>query len=225
MEIKTESIINILKLLSWGKIAQLVSVLVIVVVSLMFWENRVVVYNSLRVTAKVEVDSPLVLELSNDTRQYIDTAVNKSTLISGIQIVSVDFKKNSRMTSYFSTDSDDLLESYNTFLKNKISPTPLFTSNESQNQRVIELINGEFSCKDVKETIAASLLQDLDKSTKVICSISVPPYYGRFSGYLNMYLSRVPSSVEIVTMKQISRDVSLRIYEIDIDKSAKYKAN
>ncbi len=55
-----------------------------------------------------------------------------------------------------------------------------------------------------------------------VCSISIPPFYGRFSGYLNIYLTKKPSPDELTLIRQVARDLSLRIYENDVDKTSKY---
>lgn len=226
MEIKLENLTNLVKILSWSKIAQFALFLVLIGLSYGVWENRVTVYNSLKVGARVESDGPLVIDLSTDTQAYIDSAVIKSKeTIIGIQIVSVNFKKNSRTTSYFSTNDATLQKTYGKFLETQVSPLPLFSNGESSNQRIINLINGDFICKNITDMVIDSRPLRGDLNIKSICSISIPPYYGRFSGYMNILLPTEETKIDITFMRQLARDISNRIYETDIDKTMKYRLN
>ena len=218
MEIK--NLTDFIKLLSWQKIIQTFVFIAILIAAWGMWENRVVIYNSVRVSAKVETNEPLYITLSQDSISYIEEIAKKSnSRIAGVQIVSVNFRKNTRITSYFSISEPILKSDYDTFLRNKITDTPLFVENETNNQILINLINGEFICSDFKDTIAVKLFPNAQSKILTICSVSIPPYYGRFSGYMNMYLYKKLSADDVIFIKQLSRDISLRIYENDIDKS------
>jgi hypothetical protein len=222
MEIKLGGILTLLKTISWIKNAQFFVFLLICGMAYGIWENRVVVYNSIKVGARYETQQPLVLNLSNSTRDYINLAAEKTKgIVAGIQVVSVDFKKNSRSTSHFVTTEASLLLSFNEYTDNKVAPTPLFTNSEIENQRVIDLINGEFVCLPFTQTIAGTIFSRA-KNITTVCSISIPPYYGRFSGYMNVYLKTSLAGTDLSIVRQLSRDISLRIYETDIDKSAHY---
>lgn len=211
---------DFLRILTWQKIIQLFLFFAILLGAWGFWENRVTIYNGIRVGARVESDQPLVINISNLTKSYFDTALDKSKdLIAGIQIVDVNFKKNTRDTTYFAFNDVDLKKAYEHFSANKISDVPLFTENEVNNQRLINLINGDFVCYEFHDTPAYKLYLPFPKNITYICSISIPPYYGRFSGYMNVYLTRKPENDDLTFVRQLAKDMSLRIYENDIDKS------
>lgn len=218
-----KGIIALLKVLTWMKIVQATVLIIILGSTYGFWENRVTIYNSLRVGARVEVEQPLVLLLSTGTINMLDNTTTKmKDLIGGIQVVNVNFKKNTRSTSYLVSSDADLKKSYENFVAKKISDTPLFTDLETNNQRIIDLINGEFVCYDFKNTPAIRIFPEASNSISTVCSISIPPYYGRFSGYMNIYLTRKPTIDDNGIIRQIARDLSLHIYEYDVDKSGKY---
>lgn len=223
MDVKVSSVAGFLKELSWNKIIQTTVLLLILGIAWGFWENRTTIYNSLKVTVRMESQDPLILNLSAGTLFSLDDTTTKmKNLIGGIQVVNVDFKKNNRSTAYFSFSDINLKTSYANFQASKISETPLFTDNEINNQRIIDLINGEFICNDFKDTYTIKAFPRAGDTITTICSISIPPYYGRFSGYMNLYLVKKPTSDEISVIRQISRDISLKIYETDVDKSNKY---
>jgi hypothetical protein len=222
MDVKVSSITGLLKALSWNKILQVFALILVLAFAWGSWENRATIYNSLRVTVRVESQSPLVLNLSNGSIFAIDDTANKMKyLIGGIQVVNVDFKKNTRSTAYFGFSDINLKTSFANFQASRISEIPLFTDNETSNQRIIDLINGEFICNDFKDTQDVKLFPHAGDSISTVCAISIPPYYGRFSGYMNLYLLKKPTVDEISIIRQISRDISLKIYEKDVDTSAK----
>lgn len=222
MDVK--NITSLLKILTWQKIVQATILVVILGISYGFWENRVTIYNSLRVGARVEVEQPIVIVLSESTTRVLDESLQKTKgMISGIQVINVDFKKNTRSTAFFISSDPILRKELEDFMARKVTDTALFNSSEVNNQKIINLINGEFICNEFKDTVAGKIIPRAQDTISVVCSISIPPYYGRFSGYLNLYLSKKPSPEEISIIRQIARDLSLRIYETDVDKSSKYK--
>lgn len=221
MDVKDIS--GLLRILSWQKIIQATVLIFILGTTYGFWENRITIYNSLRVGARVEVEQPLILNLSPGTTYMLDESVKKMKgLLGGIQVVNVNFKKNTRNTAYFALSDNNLRTAYNDFISRKLSDTPLFTDIETNNQRIIDLINGEFVCYEFKNTPALKVFPGAVETIPTICSISIPPYYGRFSGYMNVYLVKKPSVDDISIIRQIARDMSLHIYENDVDKSGKY---
>ncbi len=127
MDVK--NITSLLKILTWQKILQAIVLILIIGLAYSFWENRVTVYNSLKVGARVEIEQPLVIVLSpGTTRMLEDSTIKMGGLIIGIQVMNVNFKKNTRNTAYFAS-SDAILKADNeNFQKNKITDTTLFNS-------------------------------------------------------------------------------------------------
>ncbi len=214
MEIK--DVVGLFKVLSWTKIAQFSALAIICLLALLAWQGKEILYNSLKVKAVVETEEPIKIKTSEQTNSYIDNILTKSSNISGIQIINVNFRKNTRSTAYFTISDRILRDEVEDHRKKSIADTPLFNENETNNQRLINLINGDFVCTDFKDTIGGKIWPKAATSVTTVCSISVPPYYGRFSGYVNVYLNRKPDSSDIILLKQLMRDISLRIYEKDI---------
>lgn len=220
MAMSFKPLMDFIRVLSWQKLAQATIFVILIISAWAFWENRATIYNSLKVGARVESDEPLVIQLSRPTQAYLETTLARSKdTIAAIQIINVNFKKNSRSSAYFIFNDAELKNAYNIFAESKLSDIPLFTESEINNQRLINLINGDFVCIDFKDAPSSKIYPNVAKNISTVCSISIPPYYGRFSGFLNIYLIKKPQNEELVYIRQLSRDISLRIYELDIDKT------
>ena len=219
MEEKINQISRLLRILSWKKIIQITVFVAVIVIAYGLWDNRLIIYNNLRIGIAVEVDYPVVFSLSSKTSTMIDNANYKTRyLIGGIHVVSVNFRKNTRSTVYFSATNEILKEAFISSLAIKISDSPLFTDNEFNNQNIVNLINNEFDCNEMKDVNINKALAKSVSATPYVCSISVPPYYGRFTGFMTIYLVKKPTSEDIAIVKQIARDLSLLIFEQDINK-------
>lgn len=225
MGITVENIIAFMSVLSWKKIAQFFIFVAIVGTAYITWDNKSYVYSLLKIGIRADADNTLTIKLSPSIIAHIDTTVEKTKyIIGGIQIVSVDFRKNTRGNIYFSFSDLVLKSSAENYSRTMITDVPLFTDSELVNQKIIELINGEFVCYKFKDTIAYNIFPKAADTITTVCAVSIPPYYGRFSGYMNIYLTHEPTSDDLVFLKQLSREISLKIYTIDINKTIKYKA-
>jgi len=214
---KFENIVALLNALSWSKMIQAFIFLIMIGLAYGLWENRAIVYNSLKITAQVEISEPVVLNITPDTSNLIDTAVNKAKdKIAAIQIINVDFKKNVRYVAYSAISNDNFERAYKQYEQQKISHLPLFSDKEFENQLIINLINGDFVCVDYKKSLGYTMFYKSTTEINTVCSISIPPYYGRFSGYINIYLFNSPTENDIISAKQLLRDISFRIYEVDM---------
>lgn len=213
-------IVELLQTLSFSKIAQVFVLTLILVLAWFSWSYRTTLYSNARVTAISDVNEPIIIETSLKSQKYIENILARSKdTIAGIQILNVNFTQNSRTTSYFGITDEKLKNAVDYYLARKVSSTPLFNSDVENNKRVVELINGNFICYNFNDTFAAIAYSGARGHISVICSTSIPPYYGQFSGYLNIYLKKPVSVAEVEFMKQLSKEISLMIYENDIIKT------
>jgi hypothetical protein len=208
---------GVLKTLTWIKISQLVILMFAIMAFWLFWVFRADVYTSMKMGALNTVTLVTSIDVSPKSRSAIVDIINKNpTLIAGIQVVNVDFKRNVRSSSYFAFSDVNLQISVQDYLNTSVAETPLFTDVEPNNRQIIDLVNGEFICNDFKDTIAGKIYYNGSTSVSTVCSISIPPHYGKFSGYLNIYLKRKPDEIDRDTIRQMAREISESIYTNDI---------
>lgn len=209
-----DAIRKLLGVISWKKIGQISAVLALVVATWVSYENREHIYRQI-FQARLRVSSYPVA-LSKKSTEEIDKAVKQADLIVGIQITSVDFEKNTRKIVYASIDNDDLRTIYSRYENTTIPDIPLFNNDENNNRRMVELINGEFICNPYKDTIQYKLAPEADKVITTVCANGIPPYYGRFSGIISIYLKRPPTPEETSQLRIMAREVATSIFERDI---------
>lgn len=208
---------SFLNTLTWGKVAQ-VAVLLALLISFWFaYHFRENMYASLKMNTLTETDYVIVIELTPETKIKITETVTRfPNMVAGIQIVNINFRKNTRTASYSFISDPVLKKSIEDFQNNSIADTPIFNDNETNNRRVIALVNGEFICTPFKDTIAITTYSGSVNNISHICSVSIPPHYGKFSGYLNIYVTHKPNSIELEMLRQLATELSNQIYVNDI---------
>jgi hypothetical protein len=211
---KISVIQRFLNTLSWKKLIQLVLFFVIIGVAWGAFENRSAIYGALHSSRFAE--SPThEYKLSKYSTNAIDSVVNKSELIVGLQITIVDFNKNTRLIVYSSIDDEALQKVYKAYIEKSVGEVPLFNADANNNIRMSQLINGEFVCNPFEETLAYKLVPDASKTVKSICANGIPPYYGKFTGIITIYLKRNPTETERDQLKVLSKELSVSIFERD----------
>jgi hypothetical protein len=83
---------------------------------------------------------------------------------------------------------------------------------------MVDIINALFVCYDTKAVLLVRLVPEVAAISPVICSISIPPYPEKFSGYLNLYLSRAPTPDEKDQLRAIARNLASEIFDSEIAK-------
>ena len=131
---------SFLKTLTWGKLAQVAALLVLIVTFWFAYQFRENMYASLKMNALTETDYVIVIELTPETKIKITETVSKfPDMIAGIQVVNINFRKNTRTASYSFITNSVLKRSIEDFQSKSIADTPIFNDNETNNRRVIAL--------------------------------------------------------------------------------------
>lgn len=132
-------------------------------------------------------------------------------------IIKVDLPSNSRRV-FYRFESDTQLRNMNDKYFNHTpigSSQPLFIKDTTLNMRIIRLINHEFDCSPFTSTIASKFVPESIGIVSTVCSMSVPPSYGYFTGFITVYLSAPPSESnkdEIrVLLRQFSDNISAEL--------------
>lgn len=208
-----------LTVLTWKKLVQLVAFMFIIGLTWATYENRAVIYGFAS-QKRIDPTSPHIRELSKKTTDEIDVVAERSELIVGIQVVLADFQKNQRIVIYTYIDADhpELKKIYTKYNNTIIDNIPLFSDNVESNKHLVELINGEFSCRPFTESTNATLVPDARQYIKVVCSNGIPASYGRFTGLIAVYLNRQPTPEEYDQVRSVSKTLATSIFDRDLYK-------
>lgn len=198
--------------LTWGRLMMLFVLTSFVGVSLAFWENRPVIYSALQ-AGKFQDGS--LKSIGVESQDTLKQFVNKDSNIIAMQVVSTDFKKFVRDTIFFYSDDRDMQREFEEYHEGKGSPTPVLSiGDEEQNSWLIAIINQEFVCVELPVSVLRSL-PSAKRFAKQICSISVPPQYGKMVGYINVWMKEPLTKEDVPYYKTLARNVADEIYERD----------
>ena len=152
--------------------------------------------------------------LSPQTIMKIDIFLHSHPGYMGIQVTAMDLSKNTRHVVYSHLESNEFQKIYMNYISNRISHiSPIFTNNnEANNARMIRIINHEFVCSPISESMLFKNLPASASFIKTICSTSIPPSYGNFVGSVNLYLTAEPTESEIRTIQMHLKEISADIF-------------
>ncbi len=199
--------------LSWGKIAQLFVLFLVLLSGWITFQTRDDITRFVS-TGHFERTMPL-RTLSKKTTDELDLTVSKIDVIVGIVINSIDFKTNTRHVVYMSTTNPDLKRILSNH-PNVMLDQPLFTNNADQNKRIISLINGDFVCGKYILTAGSMEMPETRPFIDTVCANSIPPYYGKIVGTISIFVKKEPSNEEIDQIRVLSKGLSATIYNNEL---------
>ena len=211
---------KLLNFLSWGKLALLTALIAVGLLTIVIWENRQPIYTSLTSGEKYSAYDGIP-PLSTITTNFIQNVVDRQPNVIAVQVVEMDFRNNTRNTSFLYSKNDEITNEFQKYLTLKIGNPQLFATGQTdQNERLIKIMEQEFVCTPIPVNIS-EIIPSAPKHAKEICSISVPPRYGKMVGYINIWLEQPTTASTLVSYKSIARSISDEIYDRDVQKVKK----
>jgi len=214
IDVDLTSVKALLNTLTWKKIAQVFVFVIVVSLTWAAYETRDAIYKYI-ISGKTDKSATVIHALSTKTIKEIDQLVNRSGLIIGIQVSVVDFQRNVRYIIYVHTDVAELRELTAKSIHDSTIELPLFSNNAVNNRRLVDLINGEFTCNKYTDTMGPVLIPNSEKYVDTICSNGIPPFYGKFIGIVSVYTSKSPTDEETAQIRALLKNLSNAIYDIE----------
>ena len=209
-----DSLKKLFGFLTWGRIAMMLALLLLSGMSVAFWENRPVIYSS--ITAGDKFSAEVIPPLSEVTKTTLKNIVQRHTNIVALQVIKTDFRNNVRDTVFFNSEVSQLQLEYDFYHETKTTYMQLFTTGDvEQNERMIKIIEQDFVCVDIPHNILL-MMPSAGKYAKQICSISVPPRYGKMVGYVNIWLIEPIERTHVPYYKGLARSISDEVYDRDV---------
>lgn len=186
--------------------------MLVLVIGFTAYEHRLDLYEFTIRQPKPGNEVGVTFIISEKTKQKIKDIVLSNTKIEGISILSADLRLNERVDLFHYSDpkkqgNPEIFES---------KRLPLFTKNAENNKQMVKLLNGEFSCSPYAASILSKSFPNLNKSAVTLCSVSLPPYFGDFSGFVMAILNDDPDIESQLRLKQQLETLAAEIYLHDV---------
>lgn len=169
---------------------------------------------------KINLESSRTPNPSPASKTQLNQFVDSKDWILGINVISVDFRQNTRSSTYRYFKEPAIEAEWVEFDASK-KVILLFGEDEAANQRLVNLINGQFVCIRTLDVPAEQIIKSLSQHSLATCLAPIPPGYGDFIGFINVFLRRQPTGAEILLLENVTRQISLDIYQRDIVKSTR----
>jgi hypothetical protein len=207
--------------ISWKSIAKAVVIILISMACFTLYEHRVPFYKRFLSVARVSAGGMLPSPPSDATQEAVKKLVVRDSIIGAAQLVNADLARNQRVVIYTHADDWNIKYWLEEFYKRRLTPTPLFLDGDEagvldNNTRMISIINGQVDCQPFEKNIVSQRIPELAGKVSMLCSVSIPPYY--FSGYLTLWLTRIPTPREMEDLRADARSLSSDIYDMEFQR-------
>lgn len=206
---------NLGKFLSWltpRKLLMVTFFFVAVIVSVTMFEQRSLILSAISSGDGMPLPAPAKIKVPDSLQATIVDYVSNNKKIVFFAVVSSNIRINQSETVYFFSDDELMKQLEADARRNSGSVFPIFTSSQTENSQMVAAINGEFACYKYEETFKNRSVPDGADIAPFVCTISLPPYYGEFSGFLLFGLKSAPLATEIDEFRLAGTRFSTEIY-------------
>lgn len=181
------------------------------------YENRATLVNLIVHGKKPDVVSGTVPFIVSETsRNRVKAMIGNDDIVNAVIIMNADIRNNRRVPLFWHSEDVNVQKQLDSLFADRFGGLPLFTSDEKNNENIVGVINGEFSCGPYSQGGNTTVYPGLQNRFLFICRTSLPPYYGAFSGYITVALNRVPEPAELDKLKVETLNLSTDIYFRDV---------
>lgn len=166
------------------------------------YENRESIYRTIKGSDKPlmsEYSFPMSGQSYGSMKHFVDTYGE----VISLAVWAAEPQINTRLLVSFYSEDLTITANYEAIAAKHIAGIRLFTNEEKNDAQIVRLMNGEWICLKTDDTMYATLAPDIPRRAPVMCRTSLPPYYGEFSGFIEIGLY---SNVHPQTLEQIKLD-------------------
>jgi hypothetical protein len=153
------------------------------------------------------------LYISSTTKDRIRAANRNDDEIVAIQVLTLNFEKNIRISTYIDIETDVLSKMYKSYLKSRVYDVPVFTNDKDTDTRMLSLLDGQFVCVPYSSSIAYKYVPEAEPYIKTACAMAIPPSTIDTLGLFVIYLKTELSISEGLILDNFSRDMATKIYD------------
>lgn len=209
---------KIIRVISLKNVIIWVLTAIVLVVGVTLLENRHTIYKRMTDGGDV-IQTGSVLRVSETSQNHAKAVVENTEVVSAVVVWNADIRNNKRTPVFWFSSDMSLMKQLDAFYTAR-PHFPLFGNDLANNENVISIINGDFACTPYARGNASSF-PGLAVRTPWVCRASLPPYYGQFSGYVTLSLSREPTADEVTALKGDTNGIATEIYFRDIQRKVR----
>ena len=148
----------------------------------------------------------------------ISNFVKDHANIVGVSVLSANLLKNTRTRVFHFADVTSTKFGAISVSQQFSGPKllPLFSSNEINNEQMVRLLNGQFTCANYDTSLISEANPKPEDANMSICRISLPTYAGNFYGWIAIFVNKKLTTEEQLRLKILSEDLANHVYEKDV---------
>jgi hypothetical protein len=208
------------KLLDWVSFKRVVTVFsaaVLGTAGITLFEHRSTVFELFVKTDAGPVVSAVTV--SDKMKQRIKEMTDQSTDIVVTGVISADLRTNQRFPVFYYSKTPAVTQLLEEVRKQLGSSQTIFSSNVANNARMVSVINGEFGCGAMSDTLMARVVPALTSHLKTFCLVGLPPYYGDFRGYVIIFTDKQLSTEMTDAVRLETVKLANDVYQEQLNKS------
>ena len=212
-----ELIAPLLDKLSWSKVAMVLVLVIIGIGGTALWENRQTIYEAAPRPDRFAGRNMTVL--SDTSKEAVSQFLKKHSEVQFMTVLNMDFQKNLRTPIYraFANPKiEAIVRGYE--VEGRTGVTPIFlTDAVANNNQMVSLINGEFSCSPFADGQLARIMPDLKPMITLSCRVPIPPSWSTGTmGYIVVHLSQPTDRGTLEYLKLELMALSMFIFSSDV---------
>lgn len=152
-------------------------------------------------------------KISNQSLLKIQDLVKNNNSIVGVVVIAADLRLNLKtVVAYegYDKNNNQIVSS------DSLRHLAFFNKSVDNNRQMVHMLDGDFFCLPFEHSQLKYVLFNTNSSATYVCSVSLPPYYGNFSGFISVLLNAYPDLNLQLDLKNRIDILSTEIYLRDI---------
>lgn len=180
------------------------------------YENRTSIIDVLLQGATTP-ESQREWSVSEKTSSQMVDLVKINPLVSFAFVEKLDLPKNRRIPKFWFVSHEGNSFIVDERMKTKL-PEAAFDQDSKNTQQLVSILNNNFVCSKFEDTVFSRYFPELRSSSPYVCSIAIPPFYGRMIGILTFGVTVKPQGNDYDAIRLEATRLSVEIYLHDIAK-------
>jgi hypothetical protein len=222
-------VLDFVKHLTWSRLALYVVTATFAISAYTVWENRQNLFNRAGTSLNNTVDDFALDAPSKVGVGIVADFMARHPEVAMISVVDANPIANQRIVVYRAFNDRRVQANVEQRLahNSSVGDGPLFTADHDNNKQVLSILNGEFTCSEVRpDSQLATSYPELLPMTPYSCRIPLPPSFGKATGWFSLLMAKPPATGEYYDrLKFESLMMSLNYYNLEVLKQGQLRSH